>query len=212
MLRRVQSEEAQQKRGILSIRYPIEHGTVTDWDDMLKVWEYTFNNGLRADPAEHPVLMTEAPQNVKSMREKMAQYMFEHFGTPAFYVAIQAVLSLYANGRTTGIVLDSGDGVSHTVPVYEGFPLPHGIRRINVAGRDLTKRMAELLSERVQLLGGQSLTSPAELEIVKEMKEKFCYVALDYEKEMQAAALPASDINREFELPDGQMITIGNER
>jgi actin len=199
-------DEAQQKRGVLKITYPIEHGVVKDWDDMEKIWNHTFYVELRVSPDEHPVMLTEAPLNPKINREKMTQIMFETFSVPAMYVAIQATMSLYSAGRTTGLVCDAGDGVTHTVPIYEGFSIPHAVQRIQLAGRDLTDFMVKLMTER-----GHAFTSSAEREIVRDIKEKTAFIALDFEAAMKESH-ESSKYEKNYELPDGRVITVGSER
>merc|ERR1719262_485733 len=167
-------EEAMAKKGVLSISYPLEHGIVTNWGDMEKVWHHTFFDALRVNPEEQACVVTEAPFNPKKNRERMIEMLFEKFSVPACYIVIQAVMSLYSYGRTTGCVVDSGDGVTHTVPVYEGFALPHAIQRLDLAGRDLSEYMVKILCD-----VGYNMTSSSEKELVRDMKETCCYVVED---------------------------------
>jgi centractin len=201
---------AQELRGLLKIKYPLEHGIVTDWDDMERIWTYVYEHELKALSEDHPVLLTEPPLNPRQNRDMAAQILFEQFNVPAVYMSIQAVLSLYASGRTTGIVLDCGDGVSHAVPVYEGFAVPSSIRRIDIAGRDVTENMQLLLRK-----AGHVFHTSAEKEIVRIMKEKVSYVAIDprkEEKDLQSGVWKADKKEIEYQLPDGHKIKLGAER
>jgi centractin len=199
-------QRAQELRGLLKIRYPLEHGIVTDWDDMEKIWQWVYEGELKTLSEEHPVLLTEPPLNPRTNRDTAAQILFEQFNIPALYTSIQAVLSLYASGRTTGIVLDSGDGVSHAVPVYEGFAIPSSIRRIDVAGRDVTEYLQLLLRK-----NGYVFHTSAEKEVVRMIKEKTGYVALDpkrEEKEWSTNVSKADAKTQEYILPDGHKLKV----
>lgn len=197
-------KEAQSKRGILSLKYPIERGIVTNWDDMQKIWHHTFYNELRVAPEEHPVILSETPLNPKENREKMTQIMFEEFNSPAMYTSIGAVLSLYASGRKTGVVLDSGDGVSSAVSICDGYCVPKTANRLDLAGRELTDYLKKILADK-------DISCADDMEVVKDIKEKLTYLTLDFEKEMATAA-ESTSLEKSYKLPDGQDITIGNER
>ncbi|XP_063726779.1 actin, clone 302-like [Symsagittifera roscoffensis] len=200
-------DEAQAKREILgNNRKTLERGILTNWNDMEKIWRHTLFNELRIDPEDYPVLLTETSLNPKSHRERMTQIMFEKFGVPAIYVAVQAVLSLYAAGRLTGLVLDIGDGATQTVPIYESYSIQHAIQLLDLGGNDLTKYLGQMLGER-----GLSFTTTTDLEIARDIKEKLCYTALDFDQEFKQTK-NSIEIKKTYSLPDGQVITVGNER
>ncbi|KAJ3105700.1 Arp2/3 complex subunit, actin nucleation center [Phlyctochytrium planicorne] len=200
-------DEAAAVRNMLQMSYPMENGVIVNWEDMLHLWDYTFYRRLGIqNPADHKILLTEPIGNPKKNREKMCEVMFEHYGFSATYVAIQAVLTLYAQALTTGVVVDSGDGVTHIVPVYEGYALPHLVKRLNVAGRDITRYLIKLL-----LLRGYAFNRTADFETVRQLKEKLCYVGYDLQLEQKLATETTVTVEA-YTLPDGRVIKVGSER
>ncbi|KAK0138289.1 Actin-101 [Merluccius polli] len=231
--------EAQHMRGVLALRYPMKNGVIHNWDDMEKIWHHTFQQ-LGVDPEDHPVMLTEAPMNPVANRQRAVEVMFDRFCVPFVYVAMQAVLALYAAGRCTGVVFDSGDGVSHSVPVFEGYSLPHAVQRFPLAGRDVTLHLkknersgfvesifpknvkkgfdqsvsnalpcvSQLLQEQ-----GVNMRTSAELELVREMKERCCRVALDYEAELRPGGSSSGGGGEmSYVMPDGQVVCLDTER
>eukprot|EP01147_Barroeca_monosierra_P001953 gene1954-5041_t len=196
-------QKAKEHRGLLKLNYPMEHGIVTDEADMKKIWNHVYQKLLNVQPEEHPVLLTEAPLNPRRNREWAAETFFEALRVPALFVSMQAVLSLYASGNTTGLVLDCGDGVTHAVPVYEGFAVKNAIRRIDIAGRDVTRHLQLLLRRE-----GHIFKTSAEFEVVRTIKEKACYIAENPDKE---DARP-DQTGTKYRLPDGREISIDSAR
>ncbi|MEE6483789.1 hypothetical protein FKM82_013655 [Ascaphus truei] len=194
--------EAMSKKSILTLKYPIERGLITAWEDMEKIWKYVYEQELRMKAIDRPLLMSEPPLNPLQNREKMAEVMFETLKAPAIYLLVQATLALYASARTTGIVVDCGFGVSQAVPIYEGYYLPHAVSKIDVSGKDITEYFAKLLLE-----CGQPFFMSADKEIVNDIKEKICYVALDPNQEINKRG----ELLKDYTLPDGKVIQIGNQ-
>lgn len=208
-------EKVLEQTGGIDITYAMEHGIIENWDDMERLWRHGYDT-LELDPTEQPVLLTEAPYTPKRVKEKMAEIMFEALDVPGLQIKMQALCSLFASGRTTGLCLDSGDGVTHAVPVIDGFVDGGAIMRTNVAGRDITRQLQRMLFDQ-----GYNFNSPRELQFVREIKEKACFVALDFDEEMRLvdkkiteteAGRTLDDLEFEYELPDGQEITLAEER
>ena len=192
--------EAVAKRDVLEILYPIERGIVSKWDDLGRLWQHAFVSELQRDPAERKVLFTEPPMNPKSNREKIVTMAFENFNVQGTYIANSAVLALYASSRTTGLVLNSGDGVTHTVPIYEGFASNKTVGKLDLGGVDLTGYMENMLAKE-----GISLTTNSEFETARHIKEELCYVSSDVESE-------EGDDGGQYTLPDGHVISVGEAR
>jgi actin-related protein 2 len=184
----------------------MDNGIIKRWDDMQHVWDYTFSEKLQIDPTGRKILLTEPPMNPHSNREKMCEVMFERYNFGGVYVAIQAVLALYAQGLSSGVVVDSGDGVTHIVPVYESVVLNHLTRRLNVAGRDVTRQLIALLLRR-----GYALNRTADFETARAIKEKLCYVSYDLELDHKLSE-ETTVLVESYTLPDGRTIRVGSER
>lgn len=199
-------------RGAFVLEYPMEKGAVTDsgWDAMEQLWEHVYSKQcLNAKQEEHPILLTEAPLNARRNRDKIAEVFFESIRAPALYVCPPAVLSLYASGRTTGVVLDVGEGVTHAVPVYEGFALPHSVTRSDVAGREVT-RFLQLQLRRA----GLTLNTTAEGDLAKTIKEETCYLTPTPMGTAAGGSIAEAEKEAQtpYQLPDGQVVTLSSER
>ncbi|KAM9496126.1 uncharacterized protein Hap1MRO34_023269 [Clarias gariepinus] len=195
---------AQHMRGVLTLHYPMRSGVVSNWDYMEMIWSHAFEQ-LRVCSEDHPVMLTEGAMSAHENRQRSIQLMFECFNVPLTYTAMQPVLALYATGRTTGVVFDSGDSMSHSVPVFDGYCLPHAVQRFNLAGADVTLHLKQLLTEQ-----GVCMRTSAEMEIVREIKERCCCVALNYEAELGGGGVASAQT--QYSLPDGHVVSLTTER
>jgi len=220
-------EECSKYRSMLETSHPVENGIVKDWEGMGHLWDHTFNEKLKVNKEYHAekekasdkgkyegkydcsdfrVLLTEPPMNPRENQRKMLENMLEKYRFAGAKVSIQAMLVLYAQGLLTGVVMDSGDGVTHIVPVWDGICPPLLIKRLNVAGRHITRYLIKLLQVR-----GYNFNRTADFETVRQIKEKLCYVGYDLAIESKLA-LETTVLIQSYELPDGRIIKLSSER
>jgi len=198
-------DEAQIKRGILALKYPISRGVIQNWDDIELLWKHIFEQELRITPSEHKLLCMDRPFTPRAQREKLSQIMFETFAMSGLYIAIDCVLDLYAAGRLTGLVLDCGEGTTCAVPIIEGYTSKNLFVRADYGGYEVTSYLARILREK-----GHNFNTSGELELVREMKEKYGFVAKDYQAELRTFA-NSSPQTKSYTCPDGKIITLDTE-
>jgi len=197
--------EAVEKRGLGKLSCPIVDRTIVNWSDMEKIWHHCFYSELKVVPEEQPVLLSERTLNPKENREKMTEIMFEGFNVPALFINNTAVLSLYASGKSTGFVVDSGYGGTDCVPVYEGYALKHWIQKLDIAGKKITDYLMKILSE-----SGYTFSTPSDREIVTDMKHNHAYVCYNIEEEFDTAS-QSNSLEKRYTLPDGNIIALTTE-
>ena len=202
-------DEVTPVRSMLELSYPMEEGIIKNAEDMQILWDYVLQKKLKIDKGDfkdRKLLMTEAPNNPDRNKEVMAEILFEKLDIGYFNIEPQAKMTLYAEGEETGVVLDSGDGVTHVIPIFSNYLLTHQIKRLDIAGRHITNYLTRLLQ-----MKGYAFNSTADFETVREIKEKYCFVSCDINSDRKLD-LETSFYNSESKLPDGRKIHISNEK
>ena len=190
--------DAQRNSARYNLSNPIRDGQITSWDDMEKLWARSIYSLLHVEPENHPFVLTEPPMNTPENREQMAEIMFETFSVPGLYIGVQAVMSLFGAREAeniydlSGTVIDSGDGVTHVLPVAYGVVINSCIKHIPLAGRDVTKYIMKLLQQR-----GEQIPTEDRMDIARQIKEEFCYVCRDPDEENQK--FKSGNKNKTFE-------------
>ena len=193
-------KDAETKREVLNSSYPIERGIIKNFDDMERIWRYVFTKELKVKPEEHKVLLINIPQKEKKNTEKMVEIMFEKFNVNGLCISIPGYISLCSEGKFEGFSVDLGEGVSKFIPIWEGYILPPVVYQ-NFGGKDLT----EYLDKELLKVGYSFYTISSKI-IANKIKEKVCYVALDYKEELQYVE------KFDYELPDGHHVIIDDQR
>lgn len=191
-----------QSIGLYKVSYPIEKGIIQDWISFEKIIDYVFYN-LRVDPGLVNVLFAVHPLFPHGDLEKLFDMFLEHYNCLAFYPVLDSMLTLYSGGFQTGLVIEIGDSLTRIVPIYKGYKLDHAIKILDIGGRTLTRYMEKILGER-----GYSADSSIRRELVRALKEKACFVSLDYKEDLKRY----EQYEKPYSLPDGSTLFLNKER
>jgi actin-related protein len=195
------------KQGICSLKWPIQRGVITDWDNMEKIWRWVTGDEMRLvvqgqDSDIEGLFITEPCMNSRKNRQKTAQFWFEEQDIQKFYVGLQSVLAIYGNGRSTGVCVSVGDGVTEVVPLFDSYPMRHAFQRIHWGGADCTQWLSRELHK-----ANAALETTADALILQKIKEEMCHVALDYNGE----SAQLTEKGQKFNMPDGSPLTLNTQ-
>ncbi|KAJ8416606.1 hypothetical protein AAFF_G00324840 [Aldrovandia affinis] len=195
---------------------PLKNGMIEDWEAFRSILDHTYCKHIKSEPSLHPVLMSEAPWNTRAKREKLTELMFEHYNIPAFFLCKTAVLTAFANGRATGLVLDSGATHTTAIPVHDGYVLQQGIVKSPLAGDFITMQCRELFQE-------LSIDITPPYMIAAKEPSWHTYMCNEVIQDFQASVLQVSDSPYDeqvaaqmptvhYEMPSGYTTDYGAER
>lgn len=211
--------QADDRRKTMNVSSPISEGIVEDWDAMEKFWNRCIYGYLQCNPEDHYMLLTEPPLNPPENREYSAEIMFETFQSPGLYIGVQAVLALIASKISqnadkvmTGTVVDSGDGVTHVIPVVDGFTIGSCIKHIPLAGSHVTAFIKEMLRERKEPIPAVDI-----MNVARRIKERYCYAVPKLDKEFEKYDKNPEDKFKVYEGLNGKTgktytVDVGYER
>ncbi|KAK8887869.1 hypothetical protein M9Y10_038928 [Tritrichomonas musculus] len=200
------SEEVFAKAGVLDLTYPISYGLIKDWDNMERIWSHIFSNELKTESAEHPIFFVDSLNATIEQRQKISQIFFEKYNVPSVYFQSSDSLALLASGRTTGLVLDSGEGITSISAIFEGYKIPQSTQINKIAGHAITSYLIKKMNKDELLF-----QTSAERLVAQDIKEKLCYVAADYKDELEKART-SDQCKKDYQLPDGQTLQFNELR
>lgn len=190
---------------------PVQRGEIQlagSYKDALEsLWDHTFRTVLGVEQEELPILIADPlplGQSAYPARQWMAEVMFEKFKVKSLAIFNTSVLSLFSTGRTRGLVVESGEGLTQAVPVFEGYAIPHAIFKMEVAGYDITSKVMSMMENEK---GAEHANN---MRVMQALKEKTCSVALDYNAAMKGPDY-ADEEAKSFELPDGNIVQVSQE-